>query len=111
MRDRNTQCGRKNAFFEIVFIGPTCLFKPIISYYIMDIGPTHAHGYVSIPILVYKSLDVSTPYFANFVSEIKSGHVVTVPLGARCNTLTVEQIGRILGVNRGNYDASTKVGM
>ena len=65
---------------------------------------------MSIPNLVYKSLDVRYAVFstiANFVSEMTLGHV----LGASCNTLTVEQIVRILGVNRANVDTSTKVGM
>ena len=69
---------------------------------------------MSIPNLVYKSLDIRYTVFsniANFVSEMTLGHVVTVALGASCNTLTVEQIVRIIGVNRANYDTSTKVGM
>ena len=41
------------------------------------------------------------------------GQVVTLPSGQVVgpNTLTVEQIVRNLGVNRANYDTSTKVGM
>ena len=70
---------------------------------------------MSIPNLAYKSLDVRYTEFstiANFVSEMTLGHVVgNSCLGASCNTLTVEQIVRIIGVNRANYDTSTKVGM
>ena len=72
---------------------------------------------MSIPNLVYKSLDVRYTVFstiANFVSEMTLGHVVTVALGQVVTLLdasTVEQIVRILGVNRANYDTSTKVGM
>ena len=68
---------------------------------------------MSIPNLVYKSLDVRYTVFstiANFVSEMTLGHVVTVALG-QVVTHIVEQIVRILGVNRANYDSSTKVGM
>ena len=42
-----------------------------------------ARGYANIPNLVYKSLDVSIPYFStitNFVIEMTLGHVVTVSL-------------------------------
>ena len=41
------------------------------------------------------------------------GHVVTAALGQVVTLLqfTVEQIVRIHGVNRANYDTSTKVGM
>ena len=48
----------------------------------------------------------------NFVIEMTLGHVVTLPLGqvVTCNTLTMEQIVRIFGVNRTNCDTSTKVG-
>ena len=68
---------------------------------------------MSIPNLVYKSLDVRYTVFstiANFVSEMTLRHVVTVALG-QVVTLTVEQIVRIIGVNRANYDTSTNVGM
>ena len=47
----------------------------------MDIGPKPARGYVNIPNLVYKSLDVGSPYFhtiTNFVIEMTSGQVVTL---------------------------------
>ena len=67
---------------------------------------------MSIPNLVYKSLDVRYIVFstiANFVSEKTLGHVVTVPLGQVVTV--VEQIVRILGVNRANYDTNIKVGM
>ena len=70
---------------------------------------------MSIPNLVYKSLDVRYTVFstiANFVSEMTLGQVVTLPSGQVVTlSLTVEQIVRILGVNRANYDTSTKVGM
>ena len=70
---------------------------------------------MSIPNLVYRSLDVRYTVFstiANFVSEMTLGHVVTVALGQVVTLLlTVGQIVRILGVNRANYDTSTKVGM
>ena len=76
---------------------------------------------MNIPNLVYKSLDVDTPYFStitNFVIEMTLGHVVTLPLGyvvalplGQVVTLSVEQIVRIFGVNRANCDTSTKVGM
>ena len=69
---------------------------------------------MSIPNLVYKSLDVRYTVFstnANFVSEKTLGHVVTAALGQVVTLFTVEQIVRILGVNRANYDTSIKVGM
>ena len=78
---------------------------------------------MSIPNIVYKSLDVRYTVFstianytvfstiANFVSEMTSGASCNSCLGASCNTLTVEQIVRILGVNRANYDKCTKVGI
>ena len=69
---------------------------------------------MSIPNIVYKSLDVRytvSSTIANFVSEMTSGASCNSCLGASCNTLTVEQIVRILGVNRANYDTSTKVGI
>ena len=50
----------------------------------MDRGDTPARGYVNIPNLLYKSLDVGTPYFStitHFVIEMTLGHVVTLPLG------------------------------
>ena len=68
---------------------------------------------MNIPNLVYKSLDVGTPYFStikNFVIEMTLWHVVTLPLG-QVVTLLVEQIVRIFGVNHANCDTSTKVGM
>ena len=45
---------------------------------------TPDRGYVNIPNLVYKSLDVGTRYFstiANFVIDMTLGRVVTLPLG------------------------------
>ena len=39
---------------------------------------------MNIPKLVYKSLDVGTPYFStitNYVIEMTLGHVITSPLG------------------------------
>ena len=49
---------------------------------------TPARGYVNIPNLVYKSLDVRYTIFfyiegliTNFLSEMTLGHVVTLPLG------------------------------
>ena len=70
---------------------------------------------MSIPNLVYKSLDVRYTVFstiANFVSEMTLGHVVTVALGQVVTLLLWSRyIVRILGVNRANYDTSTKVGM
>ena len=86
------------------------LFKPLILYY----GYTHAHGYVSIPNLVYKSLDVRHTvfvYYYKFSERDDVGACCNIAIGAGCNTLTVEQIVRILGVNRANYDTSTKVRM
>ena len=70
---------------------------------------------MNIPNLVYKSLDVGTPYVSiitNFVIEMTLGHVVTLLLGQVVTLLcTVEQIFRIFGVNRANCDSSTNVGM
>ena len=71
---------------------------------------------MSISNLAYKSLDVRyTAFFCitNFVSEMTLGHVVTLPLGQVVTLLgpTMEQIVRILGVNRVNCDTSIKVGM
>ena len=57
---------------------------------------------------MYKSLDVGTRYFStitNSVIVMTLGHVVTLPLGACCNTLTVEQIGRIFGVNGAKHQS------
>ena len=51
----------------------------------MYYGDTPACGYVNIPNLVYKSLDVGTytVFFCsyNFVIEMTSGQVVTLPWG------------------------------
>ena len=71
---------------------------------------------MSIPNLVYKSLDVryavfSTTVYCKFRERDDVGARCNSCLGASCNTLTVEQIVRILGVNRANYDTSTNVGM
>ena len=69
---------------------------------------------MSIPNLVYKSLDVRYTvffYYYKFGERDDVGACCNSCLGASCNTLTVEQIGRILGVNSANYDTSTKVGM
>ena len=65
---------------------------------------------MNIPNLVHKSLDVGTPYFSTITNVVIE---MTLGIGASCNTLTVEQIGRICGVNRANCDTScsTKVGM
>ena len=66
------------------------------------------------PNLVYKSLDVGTRYFFynyKFRDRDDVGACCNIAIGACCNTLTVEQIGRIFGVNRANCDTSTKVGM
>ena len=65
-----------------------------------------ARGYVNTPNLVYKSLDVAARYFFyNYKFRDRDD------VGACCNTLTVEQIGRIFGVNRANCQTSTNVGM
>ena len=61
---------------------------------------------MSIPNLVYQSLDVRYTIFFYYYKFGERDNV-----GASCNTLTVEQIVRNLGVNRANYDTSTKVGM
>ena len=69
---------------------------------------------MSIPNLVYKSLDVRYTvflYYYKFREQDGDGASCNIAIGASCNTLTVEQIVRILGVNRANYDTSTKVGM
>ena len=60
---------------------------------------------MNIPNLVYKSLDVGTPYFSTITNVVIE---MTLGIGASCNTLTVEQIGRIcgVGVNRANCDTS-----
>ena len=50
-------------------------------------------------------------YYCKFRDRDDVGACCNSCLGAGCNTLTVEQIVRILGVNRANYDTSTKVGM
>ena len=59
--------------------------KPFKTYsLIISYGYTHAHDYVSIHNLVYKSLDVRYTVFstiANFVSEMTLGQVVTLPSG------------------------------
>ena len=39
------------------------------------------------------------------------GACCNIALGVSCNTLKMEQIVRILGVNRANDDTSTKVDM
>ena len=70
----NTPCGRKTEFFFEKFF--------IHASHIMDLHLLVL--YVNIPNLVYKSLDIGTPYFStitNFVIEMTSGHVVTLPLG------------------------------
>ena len=77
-------------------------------------GYTPARGYVNIPNLVYKSLDVRyTVCFYNykFHERCDVGACCNIALGVGCNTLTVKKIGRIVGVNRANCDTSTKVGM
>ena len=60
MRDINTPCGRKGCFLKKKKVLYTCqlsLFKPDSLIYIYD-EYTPARGYVNIPNLVYKSLDV-----------------------------------------------------
>ena len=82
----------------------------LIIYY----GYTHAHDYVSIPNLVYNSLDVRYTVFYYYHKFRERDDVVescNIANGASYNTLTVEQIVRILGVNRANYDIRTKIGM
>ena len=75
---------------------------------------TDAHDYVSIPNRVYKSLNVRYIvffYYYKFRERDDVGASCNNAIVASCSTLTVEQIIRILGVNRANYDTSTKVGM
>ena len=69
---------------------------------------------MNIPNLVYKSLNVGTPYFStitNFVIEMTLGHVVTLPLGQVVTLCSGADSPRICVVNRGNWDTGTKVGM
>ena len=69
---------------------------------------------MGIPNLVYKSLDVRYTvffYYYKFRERDDVGASYSIAIGASCNTLAVEQIVRIIGVNRANYDTSTKVGM
>ena len=75
---------------------------------------TPARGYVNIPNLVYNSLDVGRPYTVFFYSytfrdQDDVGVCCNIVVVEGCNTLTVEQIVRIFGVNRANCDASPKV--
>ena len=63
---------------------------------------------------MYKSLDVGTRdffYTYKFRDRDDVGACCNIAIGARCTTLTVEHIGRIVGVNRANCDTSTNVGM
>ena len=67
-----------------------------------------------IPNIVYKSLNVRYIvffYYYKCCERDEVGESCNIAFGASCNTLTVEQIVRILGVNRANYDTSTNVGM
>ena len=54
-----------------------------------------------------------TVFFYNYKFRYRDdvGACCNIAIGAGCNTLTVEQIVRIFGVNRANCDTSTKVGM
>ena len=75
---------------------------------------------MNIPNLVCKSLNVRyIVFFCNYnfcdrddvgaCCNIAIGACSNIAIGAGCNTLTVEQIVRIFGVNRANCDTSTKV--
>ena len=69
---------------------------------------------MSIPNLVYKSLDVRNTvffYYHKFRERDDVGESCNIAIGASCNTLTVGKIVRIIGVNRANYDTRTEVGM
>ena len=69
---------------------------------------------MNIPNLVYTSLGVRyIVFFYNYKFRDRDdvGACCNSALGAGCNTLTVEQIGRISAVNRANCDTSTNVGM
>ena len=69
---------------------------------------------MNIPNLVYKSLDVwYTVFFYNYKFRERDcvGACCNNALGVSCNTLKMEQIVRILGVNRANDDTSTTVDM
>ena len=64
---------------------------------------------MSIPNLVYKSLDVRHTvfvYYYKFRERDDVGASCNIAIGASCNTLTVEQIVRIIGVNHANYDTN-----
>ena len=50
---------------------------------------------MNIPNLVYKSLDVATPYVSTIKKRCDVGACCNIAIGAGCNTLTVEQIVRI----------------
>ena len=54
-----------------------------------------------------------TVFFHNYKFRDRDdfGACCNIAIGACCNTLTVEQIGRIFGVNGANCDTSTRVGM
>ena len=54
-----------------------------------------------------------TVFFYNYKLRDRDdvGACCNIAVGASCNTITVEQIVRMCGVNRANCDTSTKVGM
>ena len=67
-----------------------------------------------IPNVVNKSFDVRYIVFVynyKFRERDDVGACCNIALGVGCNTLTVEQIGRIVGANRANCDRITIVGM
>ena len=68
----------------------------LILYY----GYSHAHGYVYIPNIMYKSLDVRcTVVFYNYTFRERDdvGACCNSCHGAGCNTVSVEKIGAFLG--------------
>ena len=75
---------------------------------------SHGHGHVYIPNLVHNSLDVRyTICFYNykFRERDDGGACCNTCLWVGCNTLTVEQISCICGMNRAHCDTDTNVGM
>ena len=85
--------------------------KPFQTYsLILYYGYSHAHGCIY---LVHNSLDGRyTVFFYNYTFRERDdvGASCNIGLGVGCNTLTVEQIVRIFGVNRAHCDTSINVG-
>ena len=91
--------------------------KPFQTYsLILHCGYSHAPGHVYIPNIVHNSLDVRyTVFFYNYTYKFRErddvGACCNICLGVGCNTVTMEQMACIVGLNRADCYTDTKVCM